>query len=145
MAWNETSRPTALAAQAETAARAICPGADPAQNRAAAAGSIIRPTTISVPNTWNPATRFSTTRPMNSMCTQAPRPPAARRKPGSRHSATSSRYASARMHRVALATAVTSSKAASSRPSTVPNSTCSKSMLEPRSETSSTPSPSDIK
>jgi len=33
-----------------------------AQKRAAAAGSIIRPTAISVPSAWKPATRFSTTR-----------------------------------------------------------------------------------
>ncbi|MNV73902.1 hypothetical protein D3C71_1670760 [compost metagenome] len=47
--------------------------------------------------------------------------------------------------KVTLAVMVTSSSAASSRPSTVPNSTCSKSMFEPRKDTSSTPSPSEIK
>ena len=38
----------------------------PAQNLATAAGSIIKPTAISVPSAWNPATRFMTTRVKNT-------------------------------------------------------------------------------
>ena len=81
---------------------AIWPGTVSDQKRAAAAGSIISPTAISVPSAWKPPTRFSTTKARKTV-TGMPRPPTARRKPGSRHSSTSGRQMTARRQQVSVA------------------------------------------
>src|SRR6478735_7127872 len=67
------------------------------QNRAVAAGSIIRPTARSVPRAWKPPTRLSTTRPRKMRCVGVPARLTERRKVGSTHSRTSGRKISARV------------------------------------------------
>lgn len=66
-------------------------------------------------------------------------------KPGSKHSATSGRYTSASTSRVIVAMPATSSSAAASIARMVPNSTCSRSMFEPRNDTISTPAASEVR
>ncbi len=64
-AWNDTSRPIAPDRKAIGAAIAVIDQTSRDQNDEATAGSSIRPSAISVPSAWKPATMFSTARPRN--------------------------------------------------------------------------------
>jgi hypothetical protein len=93
------------------------------QNLAVAAGSIIRPTANSEPIAWKAPTRLSTTSIRKMKCAQRPAPLTLRRKPGSRHSATSGRQISAMPRRLSVDVMPVTSSDSELRSRMWPNST----------------------
>src|SRR3546814_20380788 len=63
--WNDNSRPSHTDRHPSSAATPIRTGKRRLQNRDAAEGNIIRPTTISAPIAWKPMPRFNKTRDRN--------------------------------------------------------------------------------
>ena len=114
------------------------------QKRAAAAGSIISPTASSVPSASNPPTRLSTTSTRKVVHERAGTADAAQehrvdafgnqRPPDQREAGEGYGGDAGDQH-----------ERLSSSASTVPNSTCIRSMLEPWIDTRSTPSASEIR